>query len=88
MGDLFKASAPTGQTIAGYPRGSGRVAAGDGGGKLQLNGADIVPARTSFTADEFAQLTYVAGDDGSQQSLVVIAQTGTRLTSPTALSAP
>ncbi|MEA2742807.1 MAG: hypothetical protein QOG25_1178, partial [Acetobacteraceae bacterium] len=31
------------------------------------------------TANEFAQLTYTAGEDGTQQSLVVVAQTGTRL---------
>ena len=55
------------------------MATGDGGGKLKLNGKDIVPARTSFSAEEFAQLTYVAGTAGPQ-SLVVIAQTGTRLT--------
>ena len=79
MSDLFQASAPTGQTIAGFRVALGDVAVGDGGGKLQLNGADIDPARTSFSADEFAQLTYVAGTHGPQ-NLVVIAQTGTRLT--------
>jgi hypothetical protein len=78
MGDLFKASAPTGQTIAGFRVALGE-AAGDGGGKLLLDGKAIVPARTSFSAEEFAQLTYVAGTAGPQ-SLVVIAQTGTRLT--------
>ena len=75
MGDLFQATAPTGQTIAGFRVALGDVATGDGGGRLQLNGADIDPARTSFSAEEFAQLTYVAGTDGPQ-SLVVIAQTG------------
>jgi hypothetical protein len=69
---LFKASAPTGKTVAGY-----RVALGGGGGKLLLNGGDVAD-RTSFTADEFAHLTYTTGADGSQQSLTVIAQTGTR----------
>jgi hypothetical protein len=72
MSGLFKASVPTGQTIAGY-----RVALGDGGGKLQLGGVDVSD-RTSFSADEFARLTYTAGADGSEQSLLVIAQTGTR----------
>ena len=79
MSDLFQTTAPTGQTTAGFRVALGDVATGDGGGKLQLNGADIDPARTSFSADEFAQLTYVAGTHGPQ-NLVVIAQTGTRLT--------
>ena len=77
MSALFKASAPTGQTIAGY-----RVALGDGGGQLLLGGVDVSD-RTSFSADEFAHLTYTAGADGSQQSLLVIAQTGTRLSDGT-----
>jgi hypothetical protein len=77
MGALFKASAPTGQTIAGY-----RVALGDGGGKLLLGGVDV-SNRSSFSADEFAHLTYTAGADGSQQSLLVIGQTGTRLSDGT-----
>jgi hypothetical protein len=72
MSGLFKASVPTGQTIAGY-----RVALGDGGGTLQLGGVDVSD-RTSFSANEFARLSYTAGADGSQQSLLVIAQTGTR----------
>jgi acetolactate synthase regulatory subunit len=72
VGDLFKASAPTGQSIAGY-----RVALGDGGGQMLLNNVDV-SGRTTFTADEFAHLTYTAGDDGTRQSLVVVAQTGTR----------
>jgi hypothetical protein len=80
MSDLFKASAPTGQTIAGY-----RVALGasGGGAQLQLNGDPVIDGRTSFTAEEFAHLTYTTGDTGSQQSLMVIAQTGTRLPVPT-----
>jgi hypothetical protein len=73
MSDLFRASAPTGKTIAGY-----RLALGDGGGQLTLNGTDV-SGRTSFTADEFAHLSYTAGADGSQQSLVAVAQTGVRL---------
>jgi hypothetical protein len=80
MSELFKASAPTGQTIAGY-----RVALGasGGGAQLQLNGDPVIDGRTSFTAEEFAHLTYTTGDTGSQQSLMVVAQTGTRLPVPT-----
>ena len=77
MSALFKASAPTGETIAGY-----RVALGDGGGQLLLGGIDVSD-RTSFSADEFAHLTYTAGGDGTQQGLLVIAQTGTRLSDGT-----
>src|ERR1700691_5939218 len=41
-----------------------------------LNGTDVT-ARTSFTANEFSQLQYVAGTTiGGAQSLVVVAQTG------------
>jgi hypothetical protein len=71
MSGLFQASASTGQTIAGY-----RVALGDGGGKLMLGTQDVT-GQTDFTADQFRQLTYVAGTGGSQ-SLTVIAQTGKR----------
>jgi hypothetical protein len=73
LGELFAGSAPAGQSIAGY-----RVALGSGGGQMLLNNVDV-SSRTSCTADEFAHLTYTAGDDGTQQSLVVVAQTGTRL---------
>jgi hypothetical protein len=73
MSELFKATASTGQTLAGY-----RVALGDGGdGQLLLVGEDVT-GRTDFTADEFRQLTYVAGTGGAQ-SLTVVAQAGTRL---------
>ena len=78
MSDLFQTTAPTGQTTAGFRVALGDVATGDGGGKLQLERRGYRPARTSFSADEFAQLTYVAGTAGPQ-SLVVVAQTGTRL---------
>jgi hypothetical protein len=85
MSDLFKASAPAGQTIAGFRVALGGVASG--GGKLQLNGTDIVPARTSFSADEFAHLTYIGGPgaDGLSlhQSLKVVAQTKTLATDGT-----
>ncbi len=48
----------------------------DGGnGTLNLNG--VPTALTTFTAAQFAQLTYTAGDQGTQGSLVVVAQTGT-----------
>ncbi len=72
MDDLFRGSAPTGQAIAGY-----RVALSAGGGALLLNGT--ATTRTSFTAEEFLHLTYQVGQAGTQQDLVVVAQTGTRL---------
>jgi hypothetical protein len=73
LDDLFSGSAPTGQSIAGY-----RVALGGGSGVMLLNNVPVA-GRTSFTADEFEHLTYQAGADGSQQRLVVVAQTGKRL---------
>jgi predicted RNA binding protein YcfA (HicA-like mRNA interferase family) len=74
LSDLFHAQTGTsGTATAGY-----RVALGDGGGQLLLNGTDVT-SRTSFTADEFARLTYTAGADGTQQTLVVVAQSGKRL---------
>ena len=77
MSDLFKGRAPTGQSIVGYRVALGDVAPGDTGGTLNLGDQDV-SARTSFTADEFAQLTYTAGTDGARQNLVVVAQTGIR----------
>ncbi len=80
LNDLYQAAAPSGQTIAGY-----RVALSDGGaggGQLLLNG-QAVNGQTSFTAAQFAQLTYQAGADGTQQNLVVAAQTGTVLANGT-----
>ena len=77
LNDLFHGQAPAGQAIAGY-----RVALGAGSGQLLLNG-DSVSGRTSFTADEFAHLTYTVGADGTQQNIVVAAQTGTRQTDGT-----
>ena len=74
MGDLFQASAPSGQTIAGY-----RVVLQGDSGQLLLDNVAVPAGQTTFTADEFANLTYTAGADGSQQNLVVVAQTGTRL---------
>jgi hypothetical protein len=73
LGDLFQASAPKGQAIAQY-----RVALGDGSGHLWLDGTDV-SSQTTFSASDFAKLTYTTGDDGSQQDLVVVAQTGTQL---------
>jgi hypothetical protein len=73
LSDLFHANAPTGQTIAQY-----RVALGDGSGHLLLNGTDV-SSQTTFSASDFAKLTYTTGNDGSQQDLVVVAQTGTQL---------
>lgn len=73
LDDLFQAGTPTGKPIAGY-----NVALGDGGGTLTLNGVDV-SGRTSFSADEFANLSYTAGAMTSRQSLTVVAQTGTVL---------
>ncbi len=77
LADLLQGTAPTGQTVAGY-----RVALGSGSGSLWLNGAKVVD-NTSFTADEFSKLTYMAGDDQSKQSIVAVAQLGTRLSDGT-----
>src|SRR5579871_872932 len=71
VGDLFHGSAPTGQTVAGY-----RVALGSGGGKLVLGDQDVT-SQINFTAAEFAKLTYVTGDIGDRQGLIVVAQLGT-----------
>jgi hypothetical protein len=78
LNDLFSASAPTGQTIAGY-----RVVLQGSGGQLLLNGQPPPANQTSFTADEFAHLTYTAGAVGTQQNLVVAAQLGTLLANNT-----
>jgi len=75
MDSLFTKSAPTGQAIIEY-----QVTPGDGGGKLQVNGQDVA-GQISFTADEFAHLTYTAGTNGAQ-SLTVAAQTTTLPTDP------
>jgi hypothetical protein len=80
LDDLFHGQAPSGQTVAGY-----RIAlsdAGTGGGQLLLNGQPV-NGKTSFTATEFAHLTYQAGTDGTQQDIVAVAQTGTRLANGT-----
>jgi hypothetical protein len=77
LADLLQGTAPTGQTVAGY-----RVALGSGSGSLWLNGAKVGD-NTTFTADEFSQLTYMAGDDQSQQSIVAVAQLGTPLSNGT-----
>ena len=71
LDDLFQGSAPSGRAIAGY-----RVALGDGSGQLWLNGTDV-SSQTTFSASDFAKLSYTAGNNGSQQDLVVVAQTGT-----------
>ncbi len=78
LNDLFSASAPTGQTIAGY-----RVVLQGSDGQLLLNGKPPPANQTSFTADEFAHLTYVAGAVGTQQNLVVAAQLGKLLANNT-----
>ena len=70
MSDLFSGQTGTpGTSITGY-----RLALGEGDGTLTLNGSDVT-SQTSFTAAQFAQLTYTAGSSGSQ-SLVISAQTG------------
>jgi ABC-type cobalt transport system substrate-binding protein len=70
LSDLFKASAATGQSIVGY-----RLALGDGNAQLWLDGKDVT-TKTRFTADEFAHLTYKADVAGTQQTLLVVAQSG------------
>ncbi len=74
LDDLFQGSAASGQAIAGY-----RVALDNGGdttAHLLLNGIDV-GSQTSFTPDQFSDLTYEAGADGSEQ---VIAHLGDSLT--------
>ena len=78
LGDLYTATAPAGGSIAGY-----KVALrGDPGapnaGQLLLGDKDVT-GQLSFTADEFSRLHFKAGKSGTQQDLVVVAQTGTRL---------
>ncbi|MBB5692283.1 hypothetical protein [Muricoccus pecuniae] len=51
---------------------------GDGtGGKLLLNGEDATH-RIDFTPEEFINLQFVAGPEGSSQDLVVVARAGTK----------
>ena len=85
LSDLFKASVASGPAIVGYQVALGAVPDGVHGGQLILNGSVVTDGRTSFSADEFAQLTYTTGEDKSQQSLVVVAQTGTRLSGGTVI---
>ncbi len=69
---LFKATAPSGTSIASYEvavEGTGGAA----GGTLYLNGT-AVTTQTSFTAAEFSQLQYVAGSSGSS-NIEIVAQT-------------
>ncbi len=77
VNDLFNAAPATaGGDIVSY-----KVALGDGSGdngQLLLDGKDVT-GQTSFTADQFAGLQYRAGASGSNESLEVIAQTGTIL---------
>ena len=75
VGKLFTGAAPSGSSIAGYQvalRGDGST------GRLTLDGNDVTTT-SSFTADEFGRLQYVAGANGSSDDLVVVAQTGQRL---------
>jgi hypothetical protein len=76
LSGLYTATAPSGQTIAGYQvalRDDGTI---DGGGTLMLNGVDVTD-QVDFTPDQFDQLHYVAGTAGGSQDLVVVARTGT-----------
>ena len=77
LNDLYNATpASGGGDIVGY-----RVALGDSSGdngKLLLDGEDVT-GQSSFTADQFADLQYVAGASGSSQSIEVVARAGTIL---------
>jgi hypothetical protein len=55
---------------------------GTGGGQLLLNGQPV-NGKTSFTAAQFSQLTYQAGNEGTHQGIVLVAQTGTLLANGT-----
>ena len=73
LSSLYSASS-AGAGIVGY-----KVALGDNSGdngELLLNGKDVT-GQTSFTADQFAGLQYVAGASGSSESIAVVAQSGT-----------
>lgn len=76
LSDLFRGSAPSGQMIAAY-----RIALanrGDFTARLILNGADV-NNQTTFTPDQFSDLTCQAETIGSQQGMTVAAQTGRKL---------
>ena len=78
MSDLFTASTPTAQTVAGFRVALGH--AGANGGTLRLDGQDVLDGITTFSAEQFARLTYTTGAGGSQT--IVVAKTGTRQPSP------
>jgi hypothetical protein len=49
---------------------------GPGGGRLMLDDQDVTD-RVEFTAMEFARLQFIAGADGAETDLVVVARSGT-----------
>ena len=77
VSDLYTATAPGGGSIAGY-KVALRSQGSSGNGQLLLGDKDVT-GQLSFTADEFSRLHFKAGPGGTQQDLVVVAQTGTRL---------
>jgi hypothetical protein len=74
LSNLFKASTPIAQTIAGFQVALGN--SGVNGGMLRLDGQDV-PDGTSVSTEQFARLTYTTGAGGSQ-TIVVVAQIGAR----------
>ncbi len=74
---LYQGSDPAGGAIASYRVALRSDQASPNDGRLLLGNVDVT-SRTSFTADEFGQLHFVAGPQGSKQDLVVVAQAGTR----------
>ena len=77
LSDLYNATpARGGGDIVGY-----RLALGDSSGdngQLLLDGQNVT-GQSIFTADQFANLQYVAGASGSSQSIEVVARSGTML---------
>jgi hypothetical protein len=71
LSTLVQGTAAQGSTINTY-----EVAlAANSGGTLLLNGQDVT-SQGSFTAAQFADLQYIAGSDGTNQNILVVAQTG------------
>jgi hypothetical protein len=73
--DLFTTS---GKTQAALYRVALRTDASAPGGMLLLNGEDVT-RRIDFTPEEFVNLQFVAGPQGSAQDILVVARAGTRL---------
>lgn len=72
--DLFTAG---GKAETALYRVALRGADGGNAGTLLLDGTDV-SGRTDFTPEEFINLQFVAGPDGSAQDLLVVARAGTR----------